>query len=60
MRLKVVLGTAMLAGLLCANLSAVPITQVSTFNLSGIVTVSIGPGSQQNILWTSDLTELLR
>src|SRR5215471_250260 len=54
MHLKVVLGTAVLSGLLCANLSAAPITQFSTINLSGIVTVSI-TGATQNILWFSDV-----
>ena len=54
MHLKVVLGTAVLSGLLCANLSAAPITQFSTVNLSGVVTVSI-TGATQNILWFSDI-----
>jgi len=54
MHLKAVLGTAVLSGLLCANLSAAPITQFSTVNLSGIVTVSV-TGATQNILWFSDV-----
>jgi hypothetical protein len=57
MRLKVILGTAMLAGLLCANLSAAPIT--GTFNVAGNVTVTAAAGGNTVITFNQLLTNIV-
>jgi hypothetical protein len=56
MRLKVLLATVMLAGLLCVSLPAAPI--FGTFDLAGNVTVTEVTSTLQTITWTSLISNL--